>query len=289
MKPTPDTPTQTPIESLDATINAVATSPESEPVRPILDQVWNRFAETTEPLQNGVDTLELTAMEAFGPTSRLVVQVREAVPFRELLTDHPIYQGILLLLAVAYALMVCAHLHEILGSFTRMRSGEGRLGTNSQAIHTSAIIGVLLLSALVVRLCEGTLGQFYGTMTLLLFALAACIGVTLFQCGMILLIGRVVLMRDLADGVVSLKILHFGVGTLILAPLILLQLLCPPGEGSAWFYLLLGMAGIVIFLFIKETFNLFLAKKVSIFHWFLYLCAVECFPISLIWLSALRW
>lgn len=263
--------------------------PATEPLRPVLDSLWGRFAEAADSLQSGARNLEISALEAFGPEARLVATGREALPYSESLTDHPIFQGILLLLAAAYALMVCAHLHEIVGSFVRQRNDEGRPTPPSQAIHTSAIIGLLLTAAFVVRLCEGSLGSLYGTMTLLLAALGACIGVLLFQCGLIQLIGRIVLMRDLAEGVIALKILHFSVGTLLMTPPILLLLLCPPGEGLGWLFLITLMGGMVIFLFIKETFKLFLAKKVSIFHWFLYLCTVECFPISLVWLLAVRW
>ena len=42
------------------------------------------------------------------------------------------------------------------------------------------------------------------------------------------------------------------------------------------------------FLYLKESLNLFISKKISILHWFLYLCTVEIFPVSLLWLSLVR-
>lgn len=290
MKTLPDSLINGSVEGLEQLPTDTLTAPlVKEPVRPLLDSLWGGFLELPDTLQRSAESLQITALEAFGPASRLVVATREVLPFRESLTDHPIFQGIILLLAVAYALMVCAHLHEIVAGFDRIRSGEVRPGGNSQAVHTSAIIGLLLVAALAVRLCEGGLGEIYGTMSLLLAALTACVGITLFQCGLLLLIGRTVLMSDLAEAVVGLKILHYSVGTLILTPFMLLLLLCPPERGIGWFVLLLVMGGIVILHFAKETFRLFMAKKVSILHWFLYLCTVECFPISLVWLLAVRW
>ena len=40
--------------------------------------------------------------------------------------------------------------------------------------------------------------------------------------------------------------------------------------------------------YLKESLMLFLSKKISILHWFLYLCAVEIFPVSFVWLSLTR-
>lgn len=291
MKPAIDSLVTHSSDNLTAPMNdsLEALRPAAEPLRPVLDSLWGRYTEAADTLQQGARSLEITALEAFGPEARLVAAGREVLPYSESVTDHPIFQGILLLLAAAYALMVCAHLHEIVGSFVRQRNDEGRPTPPSQAIHTSAIIGLLLMAAFVVRLCEGTLSELYGTMTLLVASLGACVGVVLFQSGLLQLIGRIVLMRDLTEGIIALKVLHFSVGTLLLTPPVLLLLLCPPGEGWGWLFLLALMGGMVIFLFIKETFKLFLAKKVSIFHWFLYLCTVECFPISLVWLLAVRW
>lgn len=41
-------------------------------------------------------------------------------------------------------------------------------------------------------------------------------------------------------------------------------------------------------LYLREVLNLFISKKVSILHWILYLCIVEVFPVSLLWLLVAR-
>jgi len=67
--------------------------------------------------------------------------------------------------------------------------------------------------------------------------------------------------------------------------------LLPDGEqgtGGVWFCIIAVELAAAAALYLKETLNLFLSKKVSILHWFLYLCTVEVFPVSLLWLLAVR-
>lgn len=287
----PEATTEALPQAVEEISQAVEELPVVEPevIEPVLGELWGDFAGEAEELATQPHDIELTAVEAFGEQAQLVAGVREVAPFEEALTDHPIYQGILLLLAAAYVLMICAHLPSIIAYLGRSRSGEVRSGGPTRAIHTSAGIGLLLTATLLVRLCEGGLGDEYGTMTLLLTALLSLLGIALLQCGALALIGRVVLMRELTRGLITLKILTLGVGTLFLTPILLLMLLVPAGEGLVCSFLLLGVGFLVLLFFLKESFTLFLAKKVSIFHWFLYLCTVECLPISFVWLMALRW
>ena len=62
----------------------------------------------------------------------------------------------------------------------------------------------------------------------------------------------------------------------------------PQGTGGVWFCIIAVELAAAAVLYLKETLNLFLSKKVSILHWFLYLCTVEVFPVSLLWLLAVR-
>ena len=69
---------------------------------------------------------------------------------------------------------------------------------------------------------------------------------------------------------------------------LLLFALCPRGTGDVWFCIIVIELLATVFLYLRETLNLFLSKKISILHWILYLCTVEIFPISLIGLLAAR-
>lgn len=231
----------------------------------------------------------LTAEEAFGSLSELVAREQEVLPFVEQLTDHPIFQGIILLLLAAYALMVCGHLFDFLALFSRNGDRDLRGGASIRALQTSAIIGLLLVVALIVRLCEGGPFASLGSMTLMLSALGCVTLLLLLQSGVMLLIGQVTLTRDLSGELIRQKILLFGLGSLLASPALILLLLTPTEAGKGWlgWTLLVGFS--VVILFLKESFVLFMRKKISILHWFLYLCAVECFPVSLIWLLLIRW
>lgn len=235
----------------------------------------------------------LTPDRMFGAASQLVAGEAPAIPFSEALTDHPLFQGFVLLLAVAYMLMVCAHLHDIAAMFSRkhnlyVRENGERSLNNGSAIQTAAVIGLLTAAALAVRFCEPSPFREYGTVRLLLSILGGIFGIVLFQCGVLAFVGRLTLTRDLTRAIIHFKILFFSLVTIITMPLALLSVCCPPGQGNFWFCGIVLLVGIIVLLFLKETLKLFLSKKISILHWFLYLCTVECFPISLAWLLATR-
>ena len=69
---------------------------------------------------------------------------------------------------------------------------------------------------------------------------------------------------------------------------LLLFALCPRGTGDVWFCIIVIELLATVFLYLRETLNLFLSKKISILHWILYLCIVEVFPVSLLWLLVAR-
>ena len=85
-----------------------------------------------------------------------------------------------------------------------------------------------------------------------------------------------------------LKRTCFALGMILISPPLLLFALCPQGTGGVWFCIIAVELAAAAALYLKETLNLFLSKKVSILHWFLYLCTVEVFPVSLLWLLAVR-
>ena len=76
--------------------------------------------------------------------------------------------------------------------------------------------------------------------------------------------------------------------TLIATPFLALWLLAPAGEGKIWFWVIIIELVVSLILYLQETLSLFISKKISILHWFLYLCGVEIFPISLLILLTVR-
>lgn len=283
-------------DSLTTTLAAAAERFDSLPAVPAADlpcavPADSLFRVAAELSAEPFDPV-LTAEQTFGSASELVAGGVAGTPFAEALTDHPVFQGIVLLLAVAYMLMICAHFYDIADIFPHRRNNYAREGAgtlvNERFVQTAAVIGLLMAAVLVVRFAEGTPGAVYGTMGLLLSALAAVFGITLFQFGALYLIGRITLSSDLTRAIIYFKVLYFGMMAIAVIPSALLLIFCPPGEGRLWSWVVMVLSGTVVILFLKESLLLFLSKKISILHWFLYLCTVECFPVSLVWLLATR-
>ena len=280
-----------PLDTLSGTMQPDTLIRHEEVLNPLWESPFSVLNSLPDRVPITAPTINphLTVEEAFGPLSELVAREQEALPFVEQLTDHPIFQGIILLLLAAYALMVCGHLFDFLSLFSRNGDRDLRGGASGRALQTSAIIGLLLVVALVVRLCEGGPFASFGSMTLMLSALGCVTLLLLLQSGVMLLIGQITLTRDLSGELIRHKILLFGLGSLLASPALILLLLTPAETGKGWFGWTLLVGFLVVILFLKESFVLFMRKKISILHWFLYLCAVECFPVSLIWLLLIRW
>ena len=93
--------------------------------------------------------------------------------------------------------------------------------------------------------------------------------------------------RDFVDTLLYVKQASFSTVAAVLAPTVLLSALSPKTE-RWWVYVIAAECLVLAFIFLKETFVLFIRKKIPIFQWFLYLCTVEAFPITLIWASIAR-
>ena len=88
------------------------------------------------------------------------------------------------------------------------------------------------------------------------------------------LAGAVTLTQPFISQLMLLKRTYFALGVIVISPALLLFALCPQGTGGLWFCIIVVELIVAAVLYLKETLNLFIAKKVSILHWFLYLCTV---------------
>ena len=78
------------------------------------------------------------------------------------------------------------------------------------------------------------------------------------------------------------KLLHFSIVIIVTSPLMILTLLTEGIIAKFALYTSVAVCSLSLILFVKETFFLFRTQRFSIFHWFLYLCALEIFPLSLL-------
>ncbi|MCM1151273.1 MAG: DUF4271 domain-containing protein [Alistipes sp.] len=246
-----------------------------------------------------------SAREVFGSTSLTVVatpkiRIEPARP----LTGNPWFEGLVLLLAAAYALLLYRHIADIKLLFYRVShertSGERLMedpGGNTLArfLKIATAIGLLFIGIAAAKYAETLLppetlpelpGEVAGAVSLL-FA-AVWIAVVLFQSLLLFAVGAITLSRHFMVQLRLLKRTYFALAVIFATPPLLLFALCPPGTGKAWFYVLIAEWAITAILYVRETLHLFLSKKIPILHWFLYLCTVEIFPFSLLWLLAVR-
>ena len=261
------------------------------------DALYGTMVRNGEILSTAIcDTLQsaepfnpfLTAESAFGSASQLVAEERVVVPYVESLTDNPIFQSILLIVALAYMLMVCAHLNELLSLFSRDSRGEAHLLSN-RSLQSASALGVIMLGGVAVQLLNDYTGLGYGTMTLLAGVVAGVVLLLLAQSLVLIASGLLTLTYDLSIELIENKIACFGLCTLLAMPFALLGVLSNSDSGIWGLWCAAAICSFVIILFLKESFFLFIRKKVSILHWFLYLCTVELLPLSFIYLSAIRW
>ena len=149
---------------------------------------------------------------------------------------------------------------------------------------------VLLLAATYAMLLYRNLGDvrtLLGRIFSLLVSLAS-LGIAAYQTIAVRLAGALTLSQPFIAQLMLLKRTCFALGMILISPPLLLFALCPQGTGGVWFCIIAVELAAAAALYLKETLNLFLSKKVSILHWFLYLCTVEVFPVSLLWLLAVR-
>ncbi|MDE5730122.1 MAG: DUF4271 domain-containing protein [Alistipes sp.] len=238
-----------------------------------------------------------TAAELFGERSTLAsLPPAPALPAPGIASNAP-FQGIVLGLAFLYLALLGRRLREVRSlmrrlSFDRSRSRRmSDLQGNAyiRFVRTALGFGLLLAPLLLLRLID--LRMPIGTLLpaeWLPLLVAAGVGGTalllLFQVGSLRLWGNIALARYITDPLTALKLNYAALAFVLLTPCALLFLLAPPETAGILAWLLAAVGGGLLLLYLRESFILFMSKNISILHWILYLCAVEIFPVSYLWL-----
>ncbi len=243
------------------------------------------------------------AEEVFGTRSTIVV-TRATTSGVQSLTENPVFQGFVLLLAVVYAQLLYRNLGDVrllLGRISRDTTSGKRLFDDpggsgfARFMNTTTAIGVLFLGIMAVKYGDALLPtpllqrlSHSAVLVLSLLAVTCSTVVLLLQWGFLRLTGGITRSQPFVTQLLWVRQSYFALAVILISPALLLFALCPRDSGGGWFLLMIIELTITIFLYFRETFNLFLSKKISILHWFLYLCTVEIFPISLLWLLVTR-
>ena len=247
---------------------------------------------------------DTTSAAIFGAQSTLAGPARIPLAPPPSLTENAVFQSFVLLLAATYAMLLYRNLGDVrtlLGRISRDTATGERLSEDpggsgySRFLNIATAIGLLFLGVAAVKygdtLMPGRLAEAIpqgAVLILSLLASLAALGVAAYQAIAVRLAGTLTLSQPFIAQLMLLKRTYFALGVVLISPPLLLFALCPQGTGGVWFCIVAIELTAAAVLYLKETLNLFLSKKVSILHWFLYLCIVEVFPISLLWLLAVR-
>lgn len=245
------------------------------------------------------------AEEVFGQQS-LLAAPRPAAQQQPRLTDELPFQGLVLLLTLLFGLLLYRNpgdMRALVGRVAFERRDSERTSDESgnagftRFLNVALALGFLLAGVTAVRLCdrpdiaqELLLMGDGSTLSLLLALGVGLLFLLVYLYGILLLraVGGVTLTSGFTTQLIRIKRGYAALGTIILAPVILLFALSPLGSDTLWAGVLTAGWLITFLLYLRETFALFISKKVSILHWILYLCAVEIFPVTLLWLLVVR-
>ena len=250
--------------------------------------------------QQAVIWRDTTAEAVFGRESVLVPPRPLPQAVGQSLTDNAVFQGFVLLLAGTYATLLYRNIGDIrtlLGHVSRARAGGVRLSEDpgssgfTRFLNLATAIGMLFLGIIAVKYGDSIMPPALSEALshgAVLIATLACAAIAALQRGFLQLVGAVTASQPFVSQLGLLRRTYFVLGIIVTSPALLLFALCPRGSGDVWFCVIAIELAITAILYLRETLHLFISKKISILHWILYLCAVEIFPISLVWLLVAR-
>lgn len=293
---------------------ALASGTANPAERPESDALTAESAALPYPVFGSVDSpqtaaepsvwRDTTASAVFGVQSATLEPARLPLAPPPSLTENAVFQSFVLLLAATYAMLLYRNLGDVrtlLGRISRDTATGERLSEDpggsgfSRFLNIATAIGMLFMGVVVVKYGDSLMPRPVGEMLshgaaliLSLVATLACCAVVIYQMTAVHLAGAVTLSQPFIAQLVLLKRTYFSLAVIVTSPALLLFALCPRGTGGVWFCVVAIELAVAAILYLRETLHLFISKKISILHWFLYLCTVEVFPISLLWLLAAR-
>ena len=237
----------------------------------------------------------ISAKELFGEASRLVVQSgSEAVAdIASLGLLYQVATSVVALLFVFVLVRYSEQFRYLLLSFANKNVKQSEMHIYTAELRNieifMSIVGVSFISLFAMRL---SITEDMHTLTYsfpgipawgngVIFFGAAFLTILVERLS-IYLVGTVSEQRKFCNEIWHLKMLHFATTVTILTPLLVLMLLTDGFVAKTSLYIAIFLCIISLILFIKESFLLFRTQRFSIFHWILYLCALEFFPLSLL-------
>lgn len=237
----------------------------------------------------------ISAEELFGHESQIVEQA-VGNTLRGVASLGVWYQIVAAVVALLFVFVVVNYFtlfrHLIVTSFGKQKERSGIQLFESEIKNVkiaTSLIGAVLISLLVMRLSvEEWLAPVLAPISHLSaweLGGATLAGILIVMCGERLLLYAVGVVGEqvgACNEIWSVKLLYFSIAVALLSPMIILTLLTEHTTAHIALSISVAVCLLSLILFIKETFLLFRTQRFSIFHWFLYLCALELFPLSLL-------
>lgn len=235
---------------------------------------------------------EATAEQMFGATS-YVESYDSVPPLEPTLIDGWLFQLIVIVGFVAYLYMLLRSWNFI-GSIwhgmflhrseRHMRDEGGELPLKRFKLSVS-LLGMVLLALVVVRIVDSSVqldASEYGGSIDTLMPLYAMFAVMLFVAWHYVLhsVVGVVTRSAVMSEAASITTMNFVRCIVLLYPLVTIWLIAPANTLTTWSTVMYVALGLMLLVYLKETFFMFNEKKISILHWILYLCAAILLPIS---------
>ena len=133
------------------------------------------------------------------------------------------------------------------------------------------------------------LGLTYDVMmSIPLIAIAVFMAIIIFQYVELFVAGIVTRSLPEVFAIMRLRLTYFVFFTVVAAPILLISQMSDAQGGGVWGSLALVASVLSLMLYLRESLQFFIYKKISILHWFLYLCTVEILPLTLLWQLVVR-
>ena len=152
----------------------------------------------------------------------------------------------------------------------------------------AAFVGVLAM-LLMVGGGAMRLGLTYDVMmSIPLIAIAVFMAIIIFQYVELFVAGVVTRSLPEVFAIMRLRLTYFVFFTVVAAPIMLISQMSGAHGGGVWGSLALGASALSLMLYLRESLQFFIYKKISFLHWILYLCTVEILPLTLLWQLVVR-
>ena len=243
----------------------------------------------------------IPAEELFGTASQLVAQGGEK-PLSGITSLGAMYQAATGMVALLF-IFICIRFSEIFRYLT-LSLISNKVSRSSIHIYSSEIKNIEILTSIIGIVLIALMTMRISVIDEAASAIAPLAHLSAWKLGGIALGGIVTMMASerillyicgfiseqngACNQIWQTKMLHFSTAIILLSPTVILTLLTEGLVAEIALYCSVTICFISLILFIKETFLLFRAQRFSIFHWILYLCALEIFPLSLLLAPILR-